>query len=67
MIESFENGIRLTDPDNDRKLIETMMNVYKNKLSHIQRVKNLKIKLHIWRCIAIIELVLIFLLLIIPR
>lgn len=67
MIESFQNGIRLTDHDNDRVLIETMINEYKNKLYHIQRVKNLKIKLHIWRCIAIIELVLIFLLLIIPR
>lgn len=67
MIESFENGIRLTDPDNDRVLIDTMINEYKNKLYHIQCVKNLKIKIRIWRCIAIIELVLIFLLLIIPR
>ena len=65
MIESFENGIRLTDPDNDRKWIEIMIKEYKNKLFHQQRIEELKHKLQIWRCIAIIELVLIFLLLII--
>lgn len=65
MIESFENGIRLTDPDNDRKWIEIMIKEYKNKLFHQQRIEELKHKLQIWRCITIIEIVLILLLLII--
>lgn len=65
MIESFENGIRLTDPDNDRKWIEIMIKEYKNKLSYQQNIKELKRKLKIWRCITIIEIVLMLLLLII--
>ena len=65
MIESFENGIRLTDPDNDRKWIEIMIKEYKNKQSYQQNIKELKRKLKIWRCITIIEIVLMLLLLII--